>query len=788
MKTNNGRGSSRAWSIATMAGWLAGALWLVTPFNELWKMGNGNLGHNVLLSFASALLGIAMAVPLTHWLRRRLRGSEGARSRWLGGAIAIGHVGTIAAAIGVLARQWSFAVFLTALGIFFAMALFVFAAGTACRRHSFTRSFKRWMRRSWSFNGVFWIVIFLLLAAGDLYALWGIQGLNTIEHWSAVLERLVNQAMITLGLMLLFHGIRALTPNCFRPVLLVLASLLPFVIVADFAMRQVWNQSLLTVVNLFTSTGAFDFNKEMAAAGLNWKIGQVALTGVGLVAVALLLFYVFARLSRSAGFRTANRHVARVLAVCWLVAVAEGALSFATKRTESWQKHYEAFGVHLGLFAPPQGLEDIAIAFTEPLPNPQREDLLARLQPGPELRTPDVYVFMVESWRSDSISPEVTPFLSRFMAEEAQPYQRTYAASNCTPLSWFSFFHSRVAVHWADALKAENEAGGPVGAYPLRVLDKLGYDLHVRAVCDLGYKSLGPLNFGAENALADHKIDYPPGVSLGIPKREIEVLADLKEHLDADPKAPQFHFTALDSPHYNYYWPHGFDVLHEDCAANLPTNLRPSQQTVAGVVRRYHNAVHWVDYAIEEFVDYLKLRGRYENSVIIITGDHGEEFQEEGSWFHCSSLNGYQTEVPIMIKWPAWAEQQPPQTVVSHMDVMPSLLELIGLEETFYEGLSGRSLLRYSEQPREVVLSTVHKGESNIGLCFIGEERKAKFGFSGLWSTSVPDGLFVAGYSDLDDKAVDHRTFFTPDLSHRDYLRETFPVSTERFFSKFETE
>ena len=39
---------------AQIAGWLAGALWLSAPFNLLWKLGNGNLGHNILITVASA--------------------------------------------------------------------------------------------------------------------------------------------------------------------------------------------------------------------------------------------------------------------------------------------------------------------------------------------------------------------------------------------------------------------------------------------------------------------------------------------------------------------------------------------------------------------------------------------------------------------------------------------------------------------------------------------------------------------------------------------------------------
>ena len=42
---------------------------------------------------------------------------------------------------------------------------------------------------------------------------------------------------------------------------------------------------------------------------------------------------------------------------------------------------------------------------------------------------------------------------------------------------------------------------------------------------------------------------------------------------------------------------------------NIPTNLRPNKDVVDGVIRRYQNAVHWIDYAIEEFVELPEIEG-----------------------------------------------------------------------------------------------------------------------------------------------------------------------------------
>lgn len=778
---------SDSWILRVMhvASWLAGALYLAAPFNLFWKLGNGSLGYNLLITLGLSLAGIAISVSCTKRIRKRAASLDLPQQGRLAMTVCWLHSLAFLACLGAWALSWpswiAVAASLLAAGLMAFFLMFLPRAKSGLSRPR--RHWRRWMVRRRHFNGAFWLCVFVLLATRDVYAVWSVQGLNHFEQFSAVMGRIATQGFFTLGLMIMYHVIFSLTPGYFRGVVTGLFSLLPCLIVADFLMREFWNQSLLSVVNFFTSTGAFDFHREVAAAGLNWTAGQVGLISALVVIGCGAVFWTFGRISKAAGMRIANLRVIIILVACWLGAVTESALSHVTKRTESWRRHHKAFDAHVGFFAPPAGFEKLKVVFREPAPEGDRERLLSEVKDTSQLRKPDIYVFMVESWRSDSITPEVAPFLSRFRNEETQDLGRTFAGSNCTPLSWFSFFHSRLAIHWADALKSDE---AHAGAYPVRILDKLGYEIHVRAVCDLGYKSLGPLNFGKDNHLADFLADDSKRVEpMNIPQREKRLMNELRHYLGSDPQDPQFHFVALDSPHYNYYWPSDFDALHPNCAGNIPTNLRPNKDVVDGVIRRYQNAVHWIDYAIEEFVDFLKLKGRYDNALIVLTGDHGEEFQEDGSWFHCSSLNRFQTEVPIMIKWPQWAGQMPAHDNVSHYDVMPSILELIGLDPRFYESLSGQSLLRYQEEPREAVISTVHRGETGIGLCMVRGERKVKFSFAGPWSMKVPDRLYVSEYTDLMDQSVD----FRPEIgsrSHVEYIREQFPGASGRFFDSME--
>ena len=766
--------------------WIVGLLCLSVPYNVCWGLGNGNFGYDILNTIYFAALGVFLVrMPLD---LENISDSKIKSNRIIGYLNIVFHVVILMLLTGLAYFNFSIKLYLLALCLTVTFHWFVWAVSIA-KSWSFSKElfFRRALKSSWVFNSMFWCILLMVLLYCDLYALLSIDSDNSIELIGSLLNRVATQFVCVLGLLFVFNTIMNLTPYYFRVVVCQLFSLLPFLVILDFLLKQYWNQSLLTIINLLTSSGSIDLEKEIAASGINLSLMQLSVIIIITALLALLFYWILNWVSRLVNFRITNQFIFTTSLICWIFVIAESGLSHFYKRTEQWQRHYKLYGSQIGIFAPPAGFEKMDISFRDLSTDSNKNDLLDSLEDSPEFRKPDIYVFMIESWRSDSITPEVAPFLSKFKKEECQDLGRTYAGSNCTPLSWFSMFHSKLAIHWSDSLKKANESNKYGGAYPMRVLKKLGYEIQVRAVCDLRYRNLGSLNFGNDHSLVDHLTHYTETNNgpVHISEREKLVMGHQREHLDSNPESPQFHFTALDSPHYNYYWPSDFDQLHADCANDIPVKLNPSKDIIGDVVRRYENAVHWVDYAIEEFVDFLKFKGTYDNSVIIITGDHGEEFQEEGSWFHCSSLNRFQTEVPIIIKWPEWIKDPPSHTNVSHYDIMPSVLNLIGLESKFYDKLAGQSVLQYGDSPREVVLSTVHRGESGIGFCLVGNKSKVKFSFPGPWSTDAPDQLVVSEYSDILDRPVDFRQEIG-DMTHTDYIRKKFPQSSGRFFERFE--
>ncbi len=129
--------------------------------------------------------------------------------------------------------------------------------------------------------------------------------------------------------------------------------------------------------------------------------------------------------------------------------------------------------------------------------------------------------------------------------------------------------------------------------------------------------------------------------------------------------------------------------------------------------RLYDGEVRYLDEHLGLLFDWLKVEGLYDDALIVLTSDHGEEFQEHGGWWHGQTLFQEQIDVPLIIKYPAGAGEGSvrnstlsPSQVVDHLvrslDIAPTVLDVAGISVP--EKMMGRSLWS-SPQPVSAVLS-----------------------------------------------------------------------------------
>jgi arylsulfatase A-like enzyme len=91
----------------------------------------------------------------------------------------------------------------------------------------------------------------------------------------------------------------------------------------------------------------------------------------------------------------------------------------------------------------------------------------------------------------------------------------------------------------------------------------------------------------------------------------------------------------------------------------------------------------------------LKEEGVYDNSLIIITADHGDEFLEHGSVDHAHTLYDELLRVPLMIRFPKGEHRGVVNAQVQIIDLLPTILEFCNIELDTH--LMGHSLLAYKD-------------------------------------------------------------------------------------------
>ena len=114
--------------------------------------------------------------------------------------------------------------------------------------------------------------------------------------------------------------------------------------------------------------------------------------------------------------------------------------------------------------------------------------------------------------------------------------------------------------------------------------------------------------------------------------------------------------------------------------------------------RMYAEEVRYADRWVGELLAELKRRGLYDDAVIAIISDHGEEMFEHGGFEHGHSMHEEVLHVPLLVKWPKGTPADPVVTQTVALDGLgPTLLELAWVPAG--AGVSISALPRYDGQP-----------------------------------------------------------------------------------------
>jgi arylsulfatase A-like enzyme len=295
---------------------------------------------------------------------------------------------------------------------------------------------------------------------------------------------------------------------------------------------------------------------------------------------------------------------------------------------------------------------------------------LAELTGSPASVRPHVFVFTVDSLRRDYLSPynpEVTftPGIES-LAQDSMVFRNAFTQYGATGLSIPSI--------WVGGLILHKQY---VTSFPrMNTLAKL--------LAHEQYEQWVGMDHIMETILppSDRRVPLDPGVAVK-DFRLCNTITQIRTRLGQRPPdaAPVFAFSLPQDIHVS--------VINREGARSIDdADYRGFYAPVASRIHRF-------DKCLGEFVSDLKARGLYDQSVIILTSDHGDSLGEEGRFGHAYSLHPEIVRVPLIVHVPpalratwGWKDGQPVYTT----DITPTLYRLLGHEPLPPSPFFGESL------------------------------------------------------------------------------------------------
>jgi len=333
----------------------------------------------------------------------------------------------------------------------------------------------------------------------------------------------------------------------------------------------------------------------------------------------------------------------------------------------------------------------------------------------------NIFIFALDSVRESILSQEVAPNISKIM-KESRVYTNHISGGNATRFGIFSLMYGINSSYWFTFLNAQK------GTVLFKVLSSLNYQTHIFSATSTEWPEFRKtVYFDIQENISDKH-------SGRVYQKDEQLTVEFLEWTQTlDTTKPIFSFVFLDAPHSNSY-PKTHRKFQPDKYGDV-NYLTVSEQDTEPLLNQYRNAIYFDDELLGKMIDRLKEKGLYENSIIIITADHGQEFYEHGNFGHNSSFNYEQVKVPFIMHLPD-SQFKEIDTLSSHLDVVPTLLNYIGV--------------------------TNEESDYSNGYDLLSDKYDRKYTHIGSWNENVIlTDEYVYQFSNRPDKIFDNKTYKT---------------------------
>ncbi|MEZ9303670.1 DUF3413 domain-containing protein [Vibrio breoganii] len=272
----------------------------------------------------------------------------------------------------------------------------------------------------------------------------------------------------------------------------------------------------------------------------------------------------------------------------------------------------------------------------------------------------NLMMIVVEDLRADSMTPETMPALSEF-ATQNQNFTHHYSSGNDNSAS-FGLFYGIPATYSANVRHHETQ--------PLFV-EQLQYRNY-----DMGFFSGNDFSSNIYDDVILSGLD--DSLTEQISKSDKAAVSNWQQWLDNEG---------------NKNW---FSLLHLTQMQQFEDHVNDTSGKDAGAVLRqaYSTTASKIDATIEQVLATLQDKELLDNTIVVITSDHGWEFNETNtnSWGSNSNYSKYQLQVPMVVHWPNKSAKEWTH-VSSHFDLSVTLMQdLLGVTSNPADFSSGQNL------------------------------------------------------------------------------------------------
>lgn len=308
---------------------------------------------------------------------------------------------------------------------------------------------------------------------------------------------------------------------------------------------------------------------------------------------------------------------------------------------------------------------------------------------------PNIIMLVVDSLRADMLTPDIMPHTTD-IAKTALRFNNHFSTGNSTRYGLFGLMYGIPGSYWNAMLTEEK------GSVLFDITQSMNYQHHIYGSSKLTFPEFDRTIFSTlRNQLYN-------GTRTSSADNDTEIAQHLIEDIRKnDGQKPFFGFAFFDSPHAfslpeNY--PHTFQPMLDQVNYMALNNDYDATE----FFNRYKTTAHYVDELIANVYQELENKNLLANTIVIITSDHGQEFNDtkQNYWGHNGNFSRWQTKVPLVIHWPG-INSRTTDELTSHEDVLPTLLQnALGCTTSIEKFSTGKNLLGDISQNRSLLFES----------------------------------------------------------------------------------